>query len=101
MRHIHADIIHAYAEGSEVQLFDDLVMKWKDISTPTFFPSCKYRVKPVPKPDIVRYVNIYPNSDIGSCWDTLEECQRHIGPIGVIKYTIDGKSLKLKSVEIV
>lgn len=45
-RNIHADLIHAYAEGAEIQLF--FAGKWWDETFPYFFPDTKYRIKPEP-----------------------------------------------------
>lgn len=45
-RHKHADIIHAWAEGAEVQ-FKDLSGKWIDlVDSPRFFEDTEYRIKP-------------------------------------------------------
>jgi len=45
MRHKHADIIHAWADGSEVQVrcYNGV---WKDVVTPSFDDSSEYRIKP-------------------------------------------------------
>ena len=42
-RHKHADLIHAYAEGAEIQKFDH--GKWWDDPFPGFFPDVEYRIK--------------------------------------------------------
>lgn len=43
-RHKHADLIHAFAEGAEIQKFDGA--EWWDDPFPEFFPDVKYRIKP-------------------------------------------------------
>jgi len=43
--HIHAAVIHAFADGAEVQVMTDFG-EWKDCQYPDFDPHCKYQVKP-------------------------------------------------------
>jgi hypothetical protein len=45
-RHVHHKEIHAYAEGEDIQYFNDIDKKWYDIEKPDFVISLKYRVKP-------------------------------------------------------
>ena len=59
-RHKHADVIHAWAEGAEIQTRNPLTSspKWIDNDGPTFCNSLEYRIKP----KIVKregWVNIY------------------------------------------
>ena len=45
MRRKHADVIHAWAEGAEIQVrFYNGI--WRDIVTPSFDDSSEYRIKP-------------------------------------------------------
>ena len=44
-RHIHADLIHAYAEGAEIQRLD-VDGSWIDFTTLEFLPRNVYRIKP-------------------------------------------------------
>jgi hypothetical protein len=54
MRHKHADVIHAWAEGAEVEyLAGD--GKWKDVAKPGWVPISEYRVKP--QFEVIRYRN--------------------------------------------
>ena len=43
--HKHAAVIHAFADGAEVQVMTDFG-EWKDCQYPDFDPHCKYQVKP-------------------------------------------------------
>ncbi len=45
-KHVHADVIHAYAEGKQIQFFSKVRNKWEDIEAPVFAPDYMYRVKP-------------------------------------------------------
>lgn len=48
-RHKHADVIIAWAEGKDVQVWDDEAKRWCDVpvEAPTFAGK-KYRIKPPP-----------------------------------------------------
>lgn len=50
-RHKHADVIIAWAEGKDVQVWDEGAKRWCDVttSTPSFFEDRKYRIKPPAK----------------------------------------------------
>jgi hypothetical protein len=52
MRHKHADLIHAWAEGAEIEIYDTYDDQWNECSYPSFVDKCKYRIKP--KPDVVK-----------------------------------------------
>lgn len=59
-RHKHADLIHAWAEGAEIQVEGS--WGWED-TTPTWHPSNDYRIKP----KTVRkegWVNIYNSCSV-------------------------------------
>lgn len=49
-RHVHADVIHAYAEGAIIQMYMNPDEEWitfeKEGDRPTFNPEWEYRVKP-------------------------------------------------------
>lgn len=49
-RHKHADLIHAWAEGSEIQIFRNAMFSnWHDIDTPSWGDEEEYRIKPKTK----------------------------------------------------
>jgi len=50
MRHKHADLIHAWAEGAEIEIFN--CGQWVAVQHPTFSGSLEYRIKPTPKPEL-------------------------------------------------
>ena len=45
MRHKHADIIHAWAEGADIEIKDE-DGKWVLQNYPLFYPKTVYRIKP-------------------------------------------------------
>ena len=48
-RHKHADVIIAWAEGEDVQIWDDRAKRWWGVLTPSFYEDRKYRIKPPAK----------------------------------------------------
>ena len=49
-RHKHADVIIAWAEGKDVQVWDKTFRKWGDVpGTPTWREEWDYRIKPLAK----------------------------------------------------
>ena len=50
-RHKHADVIIAWAEGEDVQVWDKGPKRWCDVttSTPAFIEDWEYRIKPPAK----------------------------------------------------
>lgn len=59
----HADVIRAYADGAEIEFRSLPSDRWSSTSNPIFFDEYEYRVKPVKKPDLVRYTT----ADVSSC----------------------------------
>ena len=43
--HKHAAVIHAYADGAEIECRDEPDSAWYGVSTPCFHPNKEYRVK--------------------------------------------------------
>ena len=51
-RHKHADVIIAWAEGKDVQVWDEGLKHWRDVITvvtPAFIEDWEYRIKPPAK----------------------------------------------------
>ena len=48
MKHKHADVIHAWADGAEIQVKNEHGEweDWKDEESPSWFASWEYRIKP-------------------------------------------------------
>jgi hypothetical protein len=89
MKHKHADLIHAWADGAQIQLLSLIYDRWEDIKDPSWSEHYEYRIKPEPKPDIVVFCKtgdygIYPDVNAK---DNL--C-----------LTYDGETGKLKSAEV-
>ena len=76
--HKHADLIHAWAEGAEIQTFYN--GKWEYEPNPCFYLDKEYRIKPR---TVKRegWVNIYDfHGRICSVYPTETEAQGNAGP---------------------
>ena len=92
MKHKHADLIHAWADGAKIQWRDPKDDDcWSDIRIPNWLEDCEYRIKPEPKPDVVKYLICGLKS-----WVEVDDQVGH----ECIKIVVDGKG-KLKSAEVV
>lgn len=89
--HKHAELIKAWADGAEIQV-EETTGSWVDIPCPLWRCSTTYRIKPEPKPDVVRYGMVVDNR-YGSL--TLARCA-----CDNIKLTFDGETGALKAAEV-
>lgn len=56
MKHKHADLIHAWADGAIIQIMN-ADGRWEDITcTPQWNPFALYRIKPEEKKPVVRWL---------------------------------------------
>jgi hypothetical protein len=66
MKHKHADLIHAWADGAEIQLYNGCVGEWQDMPNPAWSTDFQYRIKPLEeKKPVVRWLWSYP---VGGGW---------------------------------
>jgi hypothetical protein len=98
--HKHADLIKAWADGAEIEgryLNRDGWGDWHILEGGFiwYHSNVEYRIKPEPKPDVVRYALIssaYIESiNLTSCAYIVDN----------IKLTFDGETGKLKSAEVI
>jgi hypothetical protein len=88
MKHKHADLIHAWADGAQIQIRCSRSDKWANAHSPFWDADREYRIKP--KPDVVKYLICGLKS-----WVEVDDQVGH----ECIKIVIDGKG-KLKSAEV-
>ena len=88
MKHKHADLIHAWADGAKIQ--SKINGTWVDFNEPIWINSAEYRIKPEPKPDVVKYLICGLKS-----WVEVDDQVGH----ECIKIVVDGKG-RLKSAEV-
>lgn len=93
MKHKHADLIHAWADGAQIQHHhgED---RWDDISAPRWLEDHNYRIKPMRNPDMYKYVDVKAVRD-GICkWNACLPDEANLGLI------FDGETGRLKSAEV-
>jgi len=90
MKHKHADLIHAWADGAVIQVKGQ--HDWIDCANPMWQSFDEYRVKPEPKPDVVLYPKFVFDyvRDEGK-WFTGNK----------LKITFDGETGMLKGAEVI
>ena len=90
MKHKHYDVIVAWAEGKEIQhIWHGKWHDWDTSNTPGFYEECEYRIKPEPKPDVVREV-FMTSSTTSWCYTNPN-----------LRLTFDGETGKLKQAEVI
>lgn len=90
MKHKHAELIKAWADGAQIQWLDSNC-DWCNIAcTPSWSIETTYRIKPEPKPDVVKYLICGLKS-----WVEVDDQVGH----ECIKIVVDGKG-RLKSAEV-
>ena len=100
--HKHAAVLRAIADGKAVQWRSN--ERWHDYQdgshgNPLYCSDItEWRIKPEPKPDVVRYVNAY----LGDGHRTIETAKKAQSEdiAGRVKIVIDGETGKLKSAEV-
>ena len=102
--HKHADLIIQWAlYGAEIQVKDSIEGKWHDRLKPHWEPDCEYRIKPVPKPDVVVYANMdeYLENDFQHGTSLCGRFSQHRHETDNIKVTYNGETGKLIAIEMI
>jgi hypothetical protein len=60
MKHKHAELIHAWADGAQIQFRLWGGVEWLDTATPQWEVKYEYRIKPEEKQPVVRWQWAYP-----------------------------------------
>lgn len=102
--HKWSDVIHAIADGKDVQLY--YALEWIDYdsskhNSPIENPESKWRIKPEPKPDVVKVIH-FDNDTISSedIFVSNNSHNSHAHWESHVKLTFDGETGKLKSAEV-
>jgi hypothetical protein len=106
IRHVHHDLIVAWAKGAKIEL-DDGFGKWGYRPTPSWCIGLAYRIQPEPKPDVVTYAHIGQVGVRGASVSITSE--QNWNETALSCYTIpanaklvfDGETGKLKAIELV
>ena len=91
MRHKHADLICAWANGAQIQYYDAIMCRWSDNENPKWYEGIKFRIKPEPKPDVVVQFHVV---------DYHVYSAMNFDRIPNLKLTFDGETGQLKSAEV-
>jgi hypothetical protein len=96
--HKHAELIKAWADGAEIEFYDTRFAehRWKLCGNPPVWDeNFKYRIKPEPKPDIVKSFYAHANHHFQGMHISarLDDCHNLV-------LTFDGETGKLKSAEV-
>lgn len=88
--HKHAELIKAWADGAEIEYWNESQNQWKEARTPNWDARMYYRIKPEPKPDVVKYVkeHMLVRGEITYACDAN------------LRLTFDGETRKLKKAEV-
>jgi hypothetical protein len=94
VKHPHAELIKAWADGAVIQQYKPHLDEWHDISPyPAWDERLTYRIKPKPKPDVVKHIYVMNSIDGVLLCEGFHE-------IPNIKLTFDGQTGELKSAEV-
>ena len=91
--HKHAELIKAWADGAIIERRITLSYDWTQEDYPDWSESIEYRIKPEPKPDVVKYGLVMPNE---TATPFTNDYQKHDN----IKLTFDGETGELKLAEV-
>ena len=96
--HKHAAVLRAIADGRDVQWRSVHMGHWNELSVGYYSPithqDLEWRIKPEPKPDVVRYLMTAPEHGLDHPDESLS------GKYSAIKAIFDGETGKLKSAEV-
>lgn len=102
MKHKHAELIKAWADGAIIQ-YRTTEYNWEycPCNAPFWDEDVEYRIKPEPKPDVVKYIHFDADSHSNQIFidDDLENKHSHWDLH--LKVVIDGETGKLKSAEVI
>ena len=89
--HIHAELIKAWADGAEIEVFN--YGQWWPLEAPFWEEETQYRIKPEPKPDVVSF-GFVAKKDSAVCFFSKQVSADNL------KLTFDAETGKLKSAEV-
>lgn len=88
MKQKHYDLIVAWANGAEIEMLGEI--NWRSICNPAWYAETEYRIKPVPKPDLVREALIVNSLSAGPMLYAASPSEANIVLV------FDGETGKLK-----
>ena len=111
MKHKHAELIHAWADGAKIEARYQKASGWTEWAEETggfywYQGGAEYRIKPEPKPDITTERTLFWNKAIGVLLhdglarEWLKD-GKYYEVLGDFKITFDGETGKIKSAEVI
>jgi hypothetical protein len=99
MKHKHAEVIKAWADGAIVEEYRPNLNQWVEPQPyPIWDARFSYRIKPEPKPDVVAFAKVYNYDNfiayIGLAHPEQDERDN-------FKLTFDGETGALKNAEVI
>lgn len=100
-RHKHADLIHAWAEGAEIE-YQSQTFGWTGCPSnmPNWSDDVQYRIKPEKKHDVVRYMPVSQYA-IGPMYNRTEHMSTADVAGDMLKLTFDGDTGNLIRAEVI
>ena len=106
MKHKHAELIKAWADGAEIEHKSRTTGEWEESghNCPRWHPDIEYRIKPEPKPDVVMYsrvLSVQKHKD-GAYYAWVSNAYTEMPSFKAdnLKLTFDGETGELKSAEV-
>lgn len=108
--HVHAELIKAWADNPSLKLqcrapksgkYEPVWMDLDETEHPKWLENVEYRIKPEPKPDVIKYMFDLEHPDADGAVILYEQDEDWPRTYSKIKLTFDGETGKLKSVKIV
>lgn len=97
MKHKHAEMIKAWADGAKIQFRDS--GQWWDTDEPSWNLNFKYRIKPELQEDVVKKFYLESNATLGLRFSEAYSDMDLRGRLGCIKCTFSYDTGMLTSVE--
>ena len=100
--HKHAELIKAWADGAEIEWKSKVTNEWRlfDNETDAWIHDYEYRIKPEPKPDVVKVFILESHCFAGLRFSESTPVEYAISEQQFIKCMFDGETGKLKSAEV-
>ena len=99
MKHKHYDCIVAWASGAIIEVFDPHMEEWEIVTEPVWYEYLQYRIKPEPKPDVVKVFYLESHGLVGLRFSQAF-LESHTRSTNRIRCVFDGETGNLKSAEV-
>ena len=91
MKHKHADLIHAWADGAEIE-YKNALNVWMEVDSPDWSSWVEYRIKPEEKPDFAVSANVVFKLGLNGDYLEFSKTGKHN-----IEFVFDNTTQKLKA----